>query len=470
MQPATDVVIVNGTVVNDGWSGPATVAITGERITHVLAPGEALPAAHAGTRTIDATGLLVIPGGVDPHTHINMSIGDWTSLDDYAAATSAAVLGGTTTVIDFAIPVPGQTPLAAVHERQAMAATGVCDAALHGCVVDWDDTTVDQLREMAELGVRTIKLFTTYRDVVMADSRTVLRVMEALRDLGGLAIVHAEANHLIEAREEELEESEGGLSAGNHAGTRSELSELDAVERVLAIAEHLGVQVYFVHQSTGEAVAAVREARGRGVQAYSETCPHYLALDSSEYAGPHPERFVCCPPLRRRETVESLRRATLSHDVHTVGSDHCCYDTEQKQSRSEDVRAMPAGLPGVETRLPVTWTTLVVEEGLPAERFVALVAANPARLNGLYPRKGVIAPGSDADVVLFDPAVARPARAAELHMLTDYSPYEGRILHGWPVTVLARGEVVVDDGQLVGSGPRGRAVPSAPVWGDGRLC
>lgn len=469
MQLAVDIVIVNGTVVNDGWSGPATVAITGERITHVLAAGEA-PPMHAGTRIIDAAGQLVIPGGVDPHTHINMTIGGWTSLDNYAAATSAALLGGTTTVIDFAIPVPGQTPLDAVHERQQMATTGLCDAALHGCVVDWTDSTIDQLRTMADLGVRTIKLFTTYRDVVMADSRTVLRVMEALRDLGGLAIVHAEANHLIEAREDELAEAEAGLSAGNHADSRSELSELDAVERVLAIAEHLGVQVYFVHQSTGEAVAAVREARGRGVQAYSETCSHYLTLDSSEYDGPNPERFVCCPPLRSSETVTSLRRAMLSFDVHTVGSDHCCYDTAQKESRSDDVRAMPAGLPGVETRLPVTWTSLVVEGGLPVERFVALVSANPARLNGLYPRKGVIAPGSDADVVVFDPVVARATHAAELHMLTDYSPYEGRVLHGWPRTVLARGEVVVDEGVLVAIGPRGQSVPSAPVWSGGRLC
>lgn len=351
-----------------------------------------------------------------------------------------------------------------------MASTGLCDAALHGCVVEWTDTTADQLRDMADLGVRTIKLFTTYRDVVMADSRTVLRVMESLRDLGGLAIVHAEANHLIEAREDELEESGTGLCAGNHADTRSELSELDAVERVLAIAEHLGVQVYFVHQSTAEAVEAVREARGRGVQAYSETCPHYLTLDSSEYDGPHPERFVCCPPLRSRETVTSLCRAALSFDVHTVGSDHCCYDTTQKERRSDDVRAMPAGLPGVETRLPVTWTTLVVQNGLSVERFVGLVSANPARLNGLYPRKGVIAPGSDADVVLIDPAVTRVACASELHMLTDYTPYEGRELGGWPVTVLVRGEVVVDDGVLVRSGPRGRAIASEPVWGAGRLC
>ncbi len=469
MAQPIDIAIINGTVVNDGWSGPATVGITGGLITHVIGPGQELPATHAATRTIDAQGKLVMPGGVDPHTHIDMLIGSWATLDDYAAATSAALMGGTTTVIDFAIPAPGQSPLAAVQERQEMAETGFCDAALHGCVVDWTDSTAAELAAMAELGVRTIKLFTTYRDVVMADSRTVLRVMEALRELGGLAIVHAEANHLIEAREDELE-PEGGLSAPNHARTRSELSEVDAVERVLAIAEHLGVQVYFVHQSTGEAVAAVRAARGRGVAAYSETCPHYLTLDSSEYDGPHPERFVCCPPLRARGTVEDLQRATLAFDVHTVGSDHCCYDTAQKEGRSDDVRAMPAGLPGVETRLPVTYTTLVVEKDLAVERFVALVSANPARLNGLYPRKGVIAPGSDADVVVFDPQVERVVRSVDLHMKTDYSPYEGRTLRGWPSIVIAHGVVAVDAGELLVADPCGRSVPSLPVWNSGRLC
>lgn len=468
MSEPADLVVRGGTVVNDGWSGPATICVSGERITQLLSPTQRVPQ-DSRTRVIDATGMLVMPGGVDPHAHIDMTIGPWHSLDDYPAATTAALAGGTTTVVDFAIPRPGQRPLDAVLERQAAAATGACDAALHGCVVQWDATTREQLQEMAGLGVRTVKLFTTYRDVVMASSRTVLRVMEALQEIGGLAVVHAEANHLVEAQEEELE-SQGALGADNHAASRTELAELDAVERVLAIAEHLGVSVYFVHQTTGAAVAAVREARRRGVHAYSETCPHYLALDSSVYDGPHPERFVCCPPIRPRTTVAELRRAAATLDVHTVGSDHCCYDTAQKRSHRHDVRAMPAGLPGIETRLPVTWTTLVEEGGMSPSRFVALVSANPARLNGLYPRKGVLAPGSDADIVVLDPTSRRTVRAGELHMRTDYTPYEGLSLSGWPRTVVTRGAVVLEDGLLNAESGRGRALASEAVWGAGRLC
>ncbi|MBC9732802.1 dihydropyrimidinase [Nocardioides marmotae] len=467
--PPVDLIILGGEVVNDGLRHHATVCITGERITHVVLPGGPLPAKHAGTRVIDATDQLVVPGGVDPHTHINMSIGEWTTRDDYASATRAALHGGTTTVVDFAIPVAGERPVDVVRERQQMATEGYCDAALHGCVVTWDATTYDQLVEMADLGVRTIKLFTTYRDVLMASDSTVLRVMEALSQIDGMAVVHAEANHLIEAQEAQLLTS-SGLDACHHAQTRTELAELDAVERVLSIAEHLDVPVYFVHQSTEEAVGAVRAARARGVDAYSETCPHYLSLDAGAYKSAAPELFVCCPPLRPRETVDGLRRATLAFDVHTIGSDHCCYSTGQKELLRDDVRAMPAGLPGVETRLPVAYTELVAEGGLPVERFVALVAANPARLNGLYPRKGVIAPGSDADIAVLDVSTPRVVRAQELHMETDYSPYEGRTLLGWPSFVVARGEVVVYEGELTAEPGRGRALEAAPCFSNGRLC
>lgn len=457
-----DVAITGGTVVNDGWHGPATVCLTGELVSHVLGPGAPLPPTHKTSEVIDAAGQLVIPGGVDPHTHIDMSIGAWRTSDDYAAATTAALWGGTTTVIDFAIPGPGQSPLEAVQQRQQFAATGFCDAALHGCVVAWNNSVPTQLAQMAAVGVRTIKLFTTYREIVMADADTVLRVMSALREVGGLALVHAEANHLIEANEQRMARQDA-ISATHHADTRSVVAEVSAVEEVIAIAEYLDVPVYFVHQSDAAAVAVVRAARSRGVRAYTETCPHYLSLDSSEYAGDHPERFVCCPPLRPIDAVRRLQRSALALEVDTVGSDHCCYTTDQKERESDDVRRMPAGLPGVETRLPATYTTLVAEGGMSVERFVGLVSANPARLNGLYPRKGVIAPGSDADVVLIDPYASRVVRARELHMATDYSPYEGRRLYGWPTTVIFRGQVMVRDGAFQVGQARGRALPALPI-------
>lgn len=462
----TSLAVVGGTVVNDDWSGPATVLIRGGRIAALLAADLPLP---AGDRIIDASGRLVLPGGVDPHTHIKMSLGDYATLDGYREATTAAVWGGTTTVVDFAIPRPGQTPLEAVREKRAAAQQGVCDAALHACVVEWDESIPDQLRKIADLGVHTVKMFTTYRDVVMAEPGTVLRVMRVLQGLGGIAYVHAEANHLVE-RDQEQADAAGRLDASGHAGTRSELAELTAVREVLSSARSLSAPVYFVHQSTPAAIDEVRKARVHGVIAYTETCPHYLTLDDQRYAGASPELFVCCPPLRSADTAAGVVSRALSRDVDTIGSDHCCYDTAQKRADRSDVRTMPNGLPGVETRLPVIFTELVQRRGLPMERFVAVTAANPARLNGIYPQKGIVAPGSDADLILIDPDELRTVSAAGLHMATDYTPYEGWQLTGWPSTVIVGGKVLLDNGVCNNDLVHGRALLSGRMPQDRLLC
>ena len=457
-QPEMDLIIAGGTVVNAGGSTLATVLISDGRIQAVQDPALPLP---SHKRLVDATGRLVLPGGVDPHCHIALPLGEYSTLDDYESASIAALWGGTTTVVDFAIPEPGQSPLSAVEHRRELAKISRCDTALHGCVVQWDDSTAKEMAEMASMGVRTIKLFTTYRDVVMAGSDTVLEVLRELHALGGMAYVHAEANHVIEDSQHQALAMNHG-DASHHAGTRPELAEAAAVAQVLATAEHVDAPVYFVHQSTQEAIDLVRDARRRGVRAYTECCPHYLSLDSSVYAGETPERYVCCPPLRDAETLAMVQARALAGDVDAVGSDHCCYSSEQKAQHADDVTAMPNGLPGVETRLPVSYTQLVARGGMSIERFVAMLATNPAKLNGLE-GKGVIAPGADADVVVIDPEAYRPVRATELHMNSDYTPYEGVELTGWPTTVVCGGRVVVDDDGFHDPGPVGRALHSAPL-------
>ncbi|WP_028923556.1 amidohydrolase family protein [Pseudonocardia acaciae] len=453
-----DLVVHGGTVVNAGWSGPATVVVSGGTVVAVQDPALPLPPHE---RALDAGGRLVIPGGVDPHCHIGQRLGDYQQLDDYASASVAALHGGTTTVVDFAIPEPGQAPLAAVQERRELASASRCDTAMHGCVIAWEDGVAKQLAEMAELGVRTVKMFTTYRDVVMAGPDTVLEVLRALHELGGIGYVHAEANHVIEDAQEQAAAAHR-THARHHSYTRPELAEAAAVTEVLATAEHVGAPVYFVHQTTAEAVDLVRAARRRGVRAYTETCPHYLTLDSSVYDTEHPERFVCCPPLRGSSTVAALRARALAGDVDTLGSDHCCYSAGQKAEHRDDVRVMPNGLPGVETRLPVAFTELVARGGMPVERFVALFASNPARLNGLT-GKGVIAPGADADLVVLDPSLTRTADANELHMATDYTPYQDRRLVGWPEAVVSAGRVVLDADGFHDPGPVGRALAADPI-------
>ncbi|MGK5529654.1 dihydropyrimidinase [Streptomyces sp. URMC 129] len=465
-----DLVVRGGTVINADWQGAADVLVGDGRVRALVEPGACPPDAirRAGAAELDATGRLVLPGGVDPHCHVGFTSGEFTSLDDYHQATTAAVFGGTTTIVDFAIPRPGEHPADVVALQRAKAAEGLCDSALHACVVDWDDTVPEQLRAVVADGVVTVKMFTTYRGETMAEEKTILNVMTHLRDLGGMVVVHCEADHII-TDVQERRASAGAIGAGHHATTRPELAETASVAEILAIAESVAAPVYFVHQSTPEAVDLVARARSRGVRAFTETVAHHLVLDDSAYAGPHPERFVCCPPLRSSTTVAGLRSRVFHGQVATIGSDHCCYDTAQKESARHDVRAMPNGLPGVETRMPVLFGELVVERGLPLGRFVAMTCANPARLNGLYPRKGVIAPGADADFALWDPAATHEVRATGLHMATDYTPYEGMRLTGRPRTVVVGGRVVVDEGRLTDPEPRGRHLASGPL-GPALIC
>lgn len=460
------IAIVGGTLVNADWSGRGTILIRDGKIGAVVDAAQRIPP-HTDI-VLDAQGKLVMPGGVDPHCHVENTIGSFTTRDDYAAASIAALHGGTTTIVDFAIPLPGQAPIDAVVQRRKMAQLSRCATALHGCVVEWDDTVPQQIHRMAEEGVRTIKLFTTYRDDVMANPDTVLHVMQSLKEISGMAYVHAEADHLIvEAQASGVRQHR--MSAESHAATRPGIAEAAAVAEVLSIAESINAPVYFVHQTTGVAVDLVRAARRRGVHAYTETCPHYLSLDDALYAGPNPERFVCCPPLRSRDEVDKLMETLLRRDVETVGSDHCCFDTAQKLEKTQDVRQMPNGMPGVELRLPVTFSELVATGRLAPERFVALNSANPSRLNGLYPRKGVIAPGADADLVILDPAVTNRIKAAELHMLTDYSPYEDREVTGWPTIVISAGRIVINDGKFTDPGEIGEPLNASP-FADQLLC
>lgn len=461
MADPVDAVIVGGTVVTDSWSGAATVVVNDGRVVALLSPHESLDHLEPA-RVIDAAGRLVLPGGVDPHCHLAIPLGAFLTLDSFESASLAALAGGTTTIVDFAIPVPGEDPVAALDKKIEMAAESRCDYAFHACLnappADVDKTVAD----FAERGVRTIKLFTTYRGELMVDIPTIESVMVALKSVSGLAYIHAEENSAIEEAQGQAA-ADGRIDARGMAASRPVSAEEDAVSQVLSAAERADAPVYFVHQSVRSAVDLVDDARRRGVAAFSETCPHYLVLDDSCYLSEHPERFVCCPPIRQRDAADALGGSLQQGFVHTIGSDHCCYSTEQKTECAHDVRLMPHGLPGVETRLPVVWSEFVTTGVLSPEGFVKVMSANPARLNGLYPKKGTIAPGSDADLVIFDPDITRVVRTEDLHMETDYTPYEGRTVSGWPVLVMLRGQVVFADGKVADPGPTGQFVPAQAI-------
>jgi dihydropyrimidinase len=465
MEPGpADLVVEGGTVITDSWTGAATVVVRDGRVLSLLAPD--VPTSSLGAaRTVDARGRLVLPGAVDPHCHIAVPLGEFVTLDNFVTASLAALAGGTTTIVDFAIPTPGEHPMEALDAKRKLGQSSRCDYALHGCIAGTPTDIEDIVRDFVTAGVRTVKLFTTYRDLLMVGTDTVESVMSALVGASGLTYVHAEDNDLVEAAQDEAVRT-GHIDAAGMAGTRPSVAEERAVAEVLGAAERTGAPVYFVHQSTQDAVDQVVRARQRGVRAFSESCPHYLVLDNSAYAGHHPERFVCCPPLRDRATVDALGRRLMDGFLDTVGSDHCCYDSSQKALRATDVRAMPNGLPGVETRWPVVWDAFVGSKQMSPQRFVAVMAANPARLNGLYPQKGTIAPGSDADLVILDADESRPITVQDLHMQTDYTPYEGRNVTGWPSTVISRGRLVLDDGKLMDPGPVGEFLPAAPLTFD----
>ena len=453
--PPVELIIRRGTVVDSAWQGRADVLIAEGRVLALVEPDSWSPRDGTAPVEVDALGSLVMPGGVDPHCHVGFTSGDFTTRDDYLQCTTAAVFGGTTTIVDFAIPRAGQTPLEAAHQQRAKATGGLCDSALHACVVEWDSTTAEQLRALTCDGIVTVKIFTTYSGETMANPETIFRTMNVLKDLGGMVVAHCEANHVIEDAQSACVAGDA-TGAWNMSASRPEVAETASVAEVLAMAESIDAPIYFVHQSTSEAVELVAAARLRGVRAFSEVVAHHLLLDDSEYDGETPERFVCCPPLRPAESVRQLGRQLFNGQVSTLGSDHCCYDLAQKEVRRDDVRAMPNGLPGVETRLPVLFSEFVIEQGLPASRFVELTAANPARLNGLFPRKGSLLPGADADIAIWNPAERWSVASAALHQATDYSPYEGRSMTGRPRTVIVGGRVIVDEGRLVDGTPRGR--------------
>jgi dihydropyrimidinase len=461
-----ELVIRGGIVVNSGGRSAATVVIGGGKILALLDPDADVYDQTEATEVIDATGRLVLPGGVDPHCHVATALGEFSTTDDYKQTSTAALHGGTTTIIDFAIPDKGETSLEAVKKRSTMAEQSRCSVALHACVREWDASTADQLRTLAADGVVTVKLFTTYRDLLMVSSDTVLSVLETMRDIGGLTYIHAESNHIIE-NAQAAQAALGRIGSADHAASRPEISERAAVGEVLAIAEAIDAAIYFVHQTTPEVVDMVTAARNRGVKAFSETCTHYLTLDSSVYAGPHPEQYVCCPPLREPETVRGLQDRAVNSGITTIGSDHCCFHGEDKARAGHDVRAMPYGLPGVEYRLPVVFSEFVHKRGMTVERFVELTASAPARLNGLTPAKGSIAAGSDADILIWNADEHRTITLSDTHLGLDYEPYEGLEVSGWPEIVVAGGKVVLRSGTFTDPGRVGPRLKAQPVFTTG---
>jgi dihydropyrimidinase len=445
-----DTVIEGGLLVTASNAVPADVAISGERIAAV---GLGL----GGERAIDATGCYVIPGGVDVHVHLQMWVGKYRSSDTFASGTVAAALGGTTTVVDFVEPRDGQSMVAALAERREQADGEVAiDYGLHMTVPAWHaDHALPEVPEVMGTGIHSFKLYQAYGRLRLDDAR-LFGVLETLGDHGALPIVHSENGPVIDVLRERA------LGSGHtepiwHARTRPAKLEGQAVAGAVRLAEVAGSSIYIVHVSCGEALQVVAAARRRGQAVFAETCPQYLYLTEEVLAGENGARFICAPPLRTDADRLALWRALGRGDLQVISTDHCPFTLREKEGEPAFTQ-IPGGLPSIEARLSLIHDA--ARRGLlTLNQWVNHCCTQPASIFEL-PRKGHIAPGYDADLVVFDPKQEVVVSAGRLHEHVDWTPYEGLALRGWPRHVLSRGEQIVQDGEFVGVTGRGRFVPA----------
>jgi dihydropyrimidinase len=453
------VLVRNGRVVTSSESVLADLFVDGERIA-LVGLGLSLPA----DTVIDASGCLVLPGGVDVHTHLDMPAGPLTSADDFETGTRAAAFGGTTTVVDFATPEPGESLLAALETwRRKAEGKAAVDYGFHMALRGLGDAT---LAEMARLvrdeGVTSFKLYLAYPGVLQVDDATFFRALLAARECGALIQVHAENGGVIDVLVKRAL-ARGETAPRYHALTRPPETEAEATARAISMSTLAGAPLYVVHLSCAAALAHVTAARDRGLPVHAETCPQYLFLSTADYDRPGFEgaRYVMSPPLREPADQEALWRGLAAGDLEVVATDHCPFTLADKARGRHDFSKIPNGAPGIETRMMLLWDGGVRAGLIDAQRFVEVTATAPARLFGLWPAKGTIAVGSDADLVVWDPERETRLSAETLHMRVDYSPYEGRVVHGGPVVVLSRGEVLVDHGEWKGRAGRGQFLKRA---------
>jgi dihydropyrimidinase len=449
--------IANGTVVTADGSYAADVLIDGETIVQI---GAALGDSAGVDETIDAKGRYVIPGGIDVHTHMELPFGGTFAKDTFETGTRAAAFGGTTTIVDFAVQSRGKSlrdGLDAWHEKAE--GNAVADYGFHMIMSDVNDDTLREMDTLVAEGVPDFKLFTAYPGVFFSDDGAIFRAMQQTAKNGGLIMMHAENGLAIDIVAADLV-ADGKTDPLYHGIARYPVFEGEATNRVIRLAEAAQVPVYIVHLSARDALEAVRDAHDRGSQAFAETCPQYLFLSLDDLGnGFEGAKFVCSPPLRTADHQDVLWTGLVKDDLQVVSTDHCPFDFHgQKDLGKGDFRKVPNGLPGVEDRLDLLHDGGVLGGRITKERWVEIGSTAPAKLFGMYPRKGAVAVGSDADLVVYDPSRKRKISAKKHHMDVDYSCYEGRTVQGGSDVVLSRGAVIVRDGEFTGRKGAGKFI------------
>ena len=466
MGQTSRLLIRGGTLVMHETTVPADVWIEGGLIKAIGNDLAGTPSCLllSDAEVVDASGLLVLPGIVDAHTHLRLDTGTYQAADTWLEGSRAAAFGGITTVVDFATQFEGQSFEQALAARLAEASESVIDYAFHMMVTDLPPGEEEELGILPELGVQSIKLYTTYRPNYYADDATLLRLLEAAARYGLISLVHCENDALVTAQTASLVEA-GQTGWAFHGASRPPLAEQEATSRVLLLADAVRAPVVIAHASTGRTSLLAAEARASGQVAFCETTPQYLLLDETLYEGREPWRYVLQPPLRARAESEALWRLVSEGRVDMIVTDHCDYRMTQKVA-ADDFTRTPGGLPGTETSLLLMATYGVGAGRLEWPDLVRLMSTNPARIYNLWPQKGALLPGSDADLVLFDPAHEGVIAADDLHMVAGYTPFEGIPVKGRVVSTLRRGEFLIRDGEPVAEPGSGMFIKRGPRFWD----
>ena len=437
----------NGTVVSGRGTRRADVLVEDEKILQV-ARGISDPLA----RTVDVTGKLLLPGFIDAHTHFDLDVCNTTTADDFDSGTRSAIRGGTTTVVDFACPNKGESlhyGLDLWHKK----ADGKCwcDYGFHMTIDDWNEDIEREIDDMYAAGISSFKMYMTYPAMMIGDE-AMYKALKKLKEKGGICGVHCENSGVINALIEE-KRAAGATGVASHPETRPDYLEAEAVGRLLRIAQAVDIPVVIVHLTNAAALAEVHAARRRGQKVYVETCPQYPVLDDRVYYNEdysRAARYVCAPPLRKSADCRALWAGLRRGEIQTVSTDHCSFTLEQKEAGRGDFTRIPGGLPGVEARGELVYSFGVATRKISLAAMCRVLSENPAKLYGMFPRKGVIAPGADADIVVYDPRADHILRAEDMVSRAGYTPYEGFVTRGSIAQVWLRGRLMVEDGQVVG--------------------
>ena len=403
-------------------------------------------------RAIDVTGKLLMPGFIDAHTHFDLDVCNTTTADDFDSGTKSAIRGGTTTIVDFACPNKGESlhhGLDLWHRK----ADGKCwcDYGFHMTIDDWNAEIEKEIDDMYAAGISSFKMYMTYPAMMIGDE-AMYKALKKLKEKGGICGVHCENSGVINALIEE-KKAAGEMGVSSHPETRPDFLEAEAVSRLLRIAQAVDIPVVIVHLTNAATLAEVTAARRRGQKVYVETCPQYLVLDDSVYYNEdfsRAARYVCAPPLRKPEDCRALWAGLRKGDIQTISTDHCAFTLAQKDAGRGDFTKIPGGLPGVEARGELVYSFGVTTRKISLATMCKVLSENPAKLYGMFPRKGVIAPGADADIVVYDPQADHILRAEDMVSRAGYTPYEGFVTHGSVSQVWLRGKLMVENGHVIG--------------------